>query len=141
VDVDEKTQVPPEDKRKTMRLDGLNKNQTGAASGGRLLDRLTVLVGIDDTDNLASPGTGWIAQSLIRQLASEPGSTDRISVIALRRFLISGVVVAGFGRERAAGLCGFSTCGCPVGPWLGGGQSQTAGRLRDQIRPNSHTGL
>jgi hypothetical protein len=71
VDVDEKTQVPPEDKRKTMRLDGLNKNQTGAASGGRLLDRLTVLVGIDDTDNLASPGTGWIAQSLIRQLASE----------------------------------------------------------------------
>jgi hypothetical protein len=54
-----------------MTLDGLNKSQTEAASGARLLDRPTVLVGIDDTDNLASPGTGWIAQSLIRQLASE----------------------------------------------------------------------
>ena len=54
-----------------MRFNGLNKNQTGAASGERLLGRPTVLVGIDDTDNLTSPGTGWIAQSLIRQLASE----------------------------------------------------------------------
>jgi hypothetical protein len=71
MDVNEKAHAPIENKRKPMRLNGLNKSQTGTASGGRLLNRPTVLVGIDDTDNLASPGTGWIAQSLIRQLASE----------------------------------------------------------------------
>ena len=27
-------------------------------------------MGIDDTDNLASPGTGWLAQQLLRELAS-----------------------------------------------------------------------
>ena len=54
-----------------MRLDGIDESQIRPASGGRLPDWSTVLVGIDDTDNLASPGTGWIAQSLIQRLASE----------------------------------------------------------------------
>lgn len=54
-----------------MRFDGLNKNQGGStAAGGRLLTQPMVLVGIDDTDNLTSPGTGWLAQCLIQQLAS-----------------------------------------------------------------------
>jgi len=55
-----------------MKLNGANKWQTRSmATGGRLPARSMVLVGIDDTDNLASPGTGWIAQWLMQQLASQ----------------------------------------------------------------------
>jgi hypothetical protein len=50
----------------------MNKNQTGLmAAGGRLLAQPTVFVGIDDTDNLTSPGTGWLAQCLMQQLAAQ----------------------------------------------------------------------
>jgi hypothetical protein len=54
-----------------MDSNALNEGQSGlTAVRGRLLARSTVLVGIDDTDNLASPGTGWLAQCLMQELAS-----------------------------------------------------------------------
>jgi hypothetical protein len=50
----------------------VNSDQRGsAATKARLLDRSRVLVGIDDTDNLTSPGTGWLAQRLQQELASQ----------------------------------------------------------------------
>lgn len=55
-----------------VKLNRANESQTVKAVADRgLLARSTVLVGIDDTDNLASPGTGWLAQRLLEQLASE----------------------------------------------------------------------
>jgi hypothetical protein len=43
----------------------VNKSRSAVATAdGGLLDQCTVLVGIDDTDDLASPGTGWLAQRL-----------------------------------------------------------------------------
>jgi hypothetical protein len=47
----------------------MNNGQTTAGSG--LLGRSQALVGIDDTDNLASPGTGWLAQNLLHELVSQ----------------------------------------------------------------------
>ena len=53
-------------------LNRVNKGQSRAAAANRrLLDQSRVLVAIDDTDNLTSPGTGWIAQSLQREVASQ----------------------------------------------------------------------
>ncbi len=50
----------------------VKKSQNDAAVAERgLLDQSRVLVGIDDTDNLTSPGTGWLAQRLQRELASQ----------------------------------------------------------------------
>jgi hypothetical protein len=55
-----------------MGFNGVNESQTRLTpTGGCLPARSTVLVGIDDTDNLASPGTGWLAQCLMQQLVSE----------------------------------------------------------------------
>jgi hypothetical protein len=49
-----------------------NRSQSAAAAAGSgLLDQSRVLVGIDDTDNLTSPGTGWIAQRLQKELATQ----------------------------------------------------------------------
>lgn len=45
----------------------VNKSQSATADGG-LLALSTVLVGIDDTDNLTSPGTGRLAQDLLEEL-------------------------------------------------------------------------
>lgn len=54
-----------ENKGKPMGFNEVNESQTGLPTvNARLLGRSTVLVGIDDTENLASPGTGWLAQSL-----------------------------------------------------------------------------
>lgn len=49
--------------------DWINNGQTIAGRG--LLGRSRVLVGIDDTDNLTSPGTGWLAQNLMHELVSQ----------------------------------------------------------------------
>ena len=48
----------------------VNRDQSGvAAADDKLLGQSRVLVGIDDTDNLTSPGTGWLAQCLLQELA------------------------------------------------------------------------
>jgi hypothetical protein len=55
-----------------MMHDRVNKSRSVVATAdGGLLDQSRVLVGIDDTDNLTSPGTGWLAQRLSEQLASQ----------------------------------------------------------------------
>lgn len=55
-----------------MKFNWVNENQTGlTAADGRLPVQSAVLVGIDDTDNLTSPGTGRLAQRLMQQLASQ----------------------------------------------------------------------
>lgn len=48
----------------------MNRGQRPTAAGG-LLAQSQVLVGIDDTDNLTSPGTGWLAQDLMKKLLSQ----------------------------------------------------------------------
>lgn len=53
-----------------MTRDVISDGQTEIADGG-LLAGSRALVGIDDTDNLTSPGTGWLAQNLMRVLNSE----------------------------------------------------------------------
>ena len=48
----------------------MNRSQSANGDSG-LLAQSRVLVGIDDTDNPASPGTGWLAQSLLKELVSQ----------------------------------------------------------------------
>jgi hypothetical protein len=134
MDVNDKIRMPIGNKRKPMRLNGRNKSQTGATSGRWLLDRPTVLVGIDDTDNLASPGTGWIAQSLIRQLASD-GFGQPLGIT--RHQLLKDPRVPYTSHNSSACLA-IGTC---VDADVDALQMSAAGFLRDHAAPGSDPGL
>ncbi len=113
----------------------VNRSQSAAAAaGGGLLDQSRVLVGIDDTDNLTSPGTGWIAQSLQKELASQ-GLGEPLGVTRHQLFLDPRVPYTSHNSSACLALA------TPGDPDLDAIERCAAQFLRDHAADGSDPGL
>lgn len=113
----------------------VNRGQSGAATaGGGLLDQSRVLVGIDDTDNLASPGTGWLAQRLLEQLVSQ-GLGEPLGVTRHQLLLDPRVPYTSHNSSACLALA------TPGAPHLDAIERCAAHFLRDHAAEGSDPGL
>ena len=113
----------------------VNRSQSAAAAAsGGLLDQSRVLVGIDDTDNLTSPGTGWIAQSLQKELASQ-GLGEPLGVTRHQLFLDPRVPYTSHNSSACLALA------TPGDPDLDAIERCAAQFLRDHAADGSDPGL
>ncbi|MGH3669845.1 MAG: hypothetical protein ACRDSH_04315 [Pseudonocardiaceae bacterium] len=105
-----------------------------STADGELLGQPGVLVGIDDTDNLASPGTGWLAQQLLSELASQ-GLGEPVGVTRHQLLVDPRVPYTSHNSSACLALA------TPGAPDLEGVERCAARYLRDRAAEGSDPGL